>query len=534
MAHTASCSQDSASSPWACVSDSALQSLVRRHPWMAGSVVRVPLGFVGIVERFLCEVEEILGRNPKVTFMRIVGVAGQPRDFRRSHHDALSIFIQPRSQNAARLQALQHAVSVAQSAAERTCRFCGSLQEKVFADEQHACAPCRALLGQSTGEDGVAEGVEPKPSGRPTATHVATAAAVTTNAHEPPKVSRDQAAEEGNAPADPAAWPDIDLAPQVAVFQRAQVMALEKSLPGMVRDHKGRLEGVVKRLKEVEHLKRLALIPDEAQAYCDRLARDFPNFAPVVELLRDQFALSEVGDGVLRLPPLLLIGAPGIGKTELALTLSHDLGTPLQILDMASAQSSSALAGSEAFWANTRPGLIFDTLVFGEVANPIFVLDEIDKSREHNGYDPLSALHGLLEARTARQFRDLSVRELPIDASHIVWMATANDVAQIPAPIRDRFCLFEIPAPDRAQMRAIANNLYARFRATHPAGPWFDPGLPADTLEVLTGFYPRKLRRVLETAFGLAARAKRKILTADDIRRAAWEPNGRTGIGFLA
>ena len=79
-----------------------------------------------------------------------------------------------------------------------------------------------------------------------------------------------------------------------------------------------------------------------------------------------------------------------------------------------------------------------------------------------NVYNPLGALHQLLEPRQAKRFKDLSLPTLPLDASHVIWVATGNDIDAIEKPILDRFVVFEIEKPSAAHMRTIAQSVYQR------------------------------------------------------------------------
>ena len=165
----------------------------------------------------------------------------------------------------------------------------------------------------------------------------------------------------------------------------------------------------------------------------------FPNFHELAELMRDHFALSSLGDGRVSWPAVLLVGPAGIGKTEAARWLADQLVLPFRVFDMASTQSSSPLAGSESFWSNSEPGQLFELLAYQPLANPVVVLDELDKaSNGRPQYDPLAALYTLLEPPSARNFIDLSIRDFSIDASYVNWMAAANELEAILGPLRSR------------------------------------------------------------------------------------------------
>ena len=124
--------------------------------------------------------------------------------------------------------------------------------------------------------------------------------------------------------------------------------------------------------------------------------------------------------------------------------MSQLLGTGFGFVPMSSLTAGWVLSGASSQWKNAKPGKVFDTFLNGDYANPVIVVDEIDKASADGQYDPLGALYELLEIETATRFVDEFV-ELPIDASGAVWLATANDAgahsraaAQPADGVRDR------------------------------------------------------------------------------------------------
>jgi ATP-dependent Lon protease len=187
------------------------------------------------------------------------------------------------------------------------------------------------------------------------------------------------------------------------------------------------------------------------------------------------------------------------------------------------------LSGSSSQWKGARPGKVFEALVDGQYANPVIVVDEIDKAAGEAQYDPLGALYSLLEHDTAQSFVD-EFAEVPIDASQVIWVTTANDERAIPEPILNRMNVFEIQAPSPEAARKIAANLYRGIRGEHDWGQRFDPEPAADVLDLLGSLPPREMRRALVTAFGNARLASRYTIEPDDLPRSS---PGKGRIGFL-
>ena len=137
---------------------------------------------------------------------------------------------------------------------------------------------------------------------------------------------------------------------------------------------------------------------------------------------------------------------------------------------------------------------MFETLVDGQYANPVMVVDEIDKAGGEHAYDPLGALYSLLEHVTAGHFTD-EFAEVPIDASLVIWVATANDGRAIPDPILNRMNVYEVQAPDRDAARRIAAKLYRSIRADHGRGERFETEPVNDVLDAMSEMAPREMRR---------------------------------------
>jgi ATP-dependent Lon protease len=209
-----------------------------------------------------------------------------------------------------------------------------------------------------------------------------------------------------------------------------------------------------------------AVAADREIEALDTLRSSYPNFGSAIDHLLDAMRLARVTRRqALTSVRLLLVGPPGIGKTAFAYALAEILNLPLTVCDMAAAQAGAHLGGSEDFWSNTQPGVVWRELVQGTHANPLFVLDELDKASDHQefrggGYNAAAALFSLLEPVSARRFQDRSLPAMVLDASLVNWIATANDMSRVDPALLSRFTVLAIAPPTPAQRSAWVQHLY--------------------------------------------------------------------------
>lgn len=255
----------------------------------------------------------------------------------------------------------------------------------------------------------------------------------------------------------------------------------------------------------INHAVPLAMTPDIAAIRKD-LAFEFPYALEVIDRILEDL----VGRQTVRLRPTLLVGVPGGGKSRFARRLGERLGVGVWRTD-ASQCDGAAFAGTARRWASAEPSHPFLAISRARVANPLILIDEAEKAGTRSDYGRFwDSLLGFLEGETAACYPDPAL-QTNLDLSHVSYVATANSVDPLPAPLRDRLRILAFPVPRIGDLDALLPAIVADYARQQGLDARWARSLTQADRELIVAHWQggsvRRLQRLVEALLRARERA---------------------------
>ena len=248
----------------------------------------------------------------------------------------------------------------------------------------------------------------------------------------------------------------------------------------------------------------------------------------VEEILnRDHYGLEKVKDRVLeymavtklrkdlKAPILCLFGPPGVGKTSIGKSVAEAVGREYKRISLGGMHDEAEIRGHRRTYIGAMPGRFMDAVSKSKYGDPLILLDEIDKVGKDYKGDPSSALLEALDPEQNNTFHDNFI-DFPYDLSRVMFIATANDLSTIPAPLKDRMEIIEMSGYIPEEKREIAlRHLVGKVLKENGFGE-DDIVFSPDAIDFIIRFYTREAGvRQLEKKIGKVVRKVARLKASD-------------------
>ena len=190
-----------------------------------------------------------------------------------------------------------------------------------------------------------------------------------------------------------------------------------------------------------------------------RLRMDAPWMSPVIDRVEERlWLLRSLGRSWVSLPPMLIYGPSGIGKSYFARRLAASLGLGFAETSLAGSTDNREMQGTARGWTNARPSWPAVSIASLGTANPLLFVDEVDKVDSSYQGDPLRAMLTMLDPDTASRYPDAAL-STPCDLSKVSWLLAANQVHTLETALRDRIEIVTVEGPGHEHLGQVVENV---------------------------------------------------------------------------
>lgn len=258
----------------------------------------------------------------------------------------------------------------------------------------------------------------------------------------------------------------------------------------------------------------------------DQLNKDHYSLVKPKERIAEYFAVKQlleqrkIEDLKSKGTVLCFIGPPGVGKTSLANSISQALKRPLIRIALGGMEDVNELRGHRRTYVGAMPGRLIKGLIDAKTMNPVMVLDEIDKIGSNHRGDPTAVMLEILDPEQNHEFRDLYLN-FPVDLSQVIFVSTANDIRNIPAPLRDRMEFIELSSYTPQEKYHIAKDYLIPQELEKHGLQKTEVSINKATIDLIISKYTREagvrnLRRVFSKIF---RKVVKQILSDETIKK---------------
>ena len=241
------------------------------------------------------------------------------------------------------------------------------------------------------------------------------------------------------------------------------------------------------------------------------LEADHEGLSDIKERLLEYVAVKKLNPD-LKNQILCFVGPPGVGKTSLGKSVARAMKRKYARISLGGVRDESDIRGHRKTYIGSMPGRIIDAVIDAGVMNPLIQLDEIDKLGNSIHGDPASALLEVLDSEQNKAFRDHFI-EIPVDLSDCIFIATANTLDTVPAPLIDRMEIIEMHTYTPTEKLAIAErHLIPKQLKRHGLNKRTCRITPEAVSELIDGYTRESGVRNLEREIGALCRKSAKLI----------------------